>query len=282
MSSSNQDLSNTLEGLSEEEVLGHEPESSDHDVEVPELDYASFQKHDFVRLLKELSQEQDIRKADKQVRALKPALDELREQSREQALNRFIAEGGKPEDFTLRRDDDDLVIDGAIKLIREKRMKYNREQEESRKTNLIKKEGLLARLRETVEREDAAGSFQEFKKLQDEWRSVGPVPQAFNKDLWASYHALVDRFFDHRHIYLELLELDRRKNLDIKKELCVKAERLASVDLKATKISNLLQEINELHNEWKHIGPCHEKKRKLFGKDLRQHQTLFMPFGRLM
>ena len=262
MSSSNQDLSNALEGLSEEEVHGQEPESSDHDVEVPELDYTTFQKKDFVSLLKELSQEQDIRKADKQLRALKPALDELRDQSREQALNRFIAEGGKAEDFTLRRDDDDLVIDGAIKLIREKKMRYNREQDESRKSNLFKKEALLARLRDTVEREDAAGSFQEFKKLQDEWRSVGPVPQTFNKDLWASYHALVDRFYDHRHIYLELLELDRRKNLETKKELCVKAERLASADLKTTKISSLLQEINELHNEWKHIGPVPREEKE--------------------
>lgn len=262
MSSSNQDLSNALEGLSEEEVHGQEPESSDHDIEVPELDYATFQKKDFARLLKELSQEQDIRKADKQVRALMPALDELRDQSRELALNRFIIEGGKPEDFTLRRDDDDLVIDGAIKLIREKKMRYNREQEESRKSNLFKKEALLARLRETVEHEDAVGSFQEFKKLQDEWRDVGPVPQAYNKDLWASYHALVDRFFDHRHIYLELLELDRRKNLDAKKELCGRAERLASSDIKTTKISSLLHEINELHNEWKHIGPVPREEKE--------------------
>jgi hypothetical protein len=65
------------------------------------------------------------------------------------------------------------------------------------------------------------------------------------------YHALVDRYYDHRNIYFELKELDRKKNLEAKIELCIRAEKLAEVK----GISEAVKELNELHNEFKHIGP---------------------------
>ncbi|MFM8348973.1 MAG: DUF349 domain-containing protein, partial [Bacteroidota bacterium] len=218
---------------------------------VEEIDYSGYSKGDFANLLKELSQESDIRRADQVSRQARTHIDELREQERTVALQRFLAEGGKEEEFSLRGDDNDLVIDGAYKLIREKKNRYNREQDEQRNQNLHKKEALLARIREVVEREDAISGFQEFKKLQDEWRAIGPVPAAQIKPMWASYHALVDRFYDHRKIHFELIELDRRKNLDAKIELCVRAEKAAALD----SLNTALREVNELHNEWRHIGP---------------------------
>jgi len=95
MSTADQQSPELMEGPSEENLNVQDPEVSDHDVDVPEIDYSGFSKKDFASLLKTLSQEPDIRKADKQLRLLKPALDDLREQSREEALNRFVADGGK-------------------------------------------------------------------------------------------------------------------------------------------------------------------------------------------
>lgn len=252
---SDQELPIIAEETSGEHLHVSESESQDHDVDVPQIDYSGYDKKDFASLLKVLSQESDVRKADKQLRLLKPALDDLRERLQEEALNRFVADGSNPEDFEMRRDEFDLVIDGAIKLIRDKRLKYNREQDENRKSNLARKQELLVSLRRIVEQEDSKGSFQEFKKIQEEWRATGPVPQTYSKEIWDSYHALVDRFFDHRSIYFELLELDRRRNLDSKKELCIRAEKLSDTGSENIPLSAALREINELHQEWKHIGP---------------------------
>jgi hypothetical protein len=69
--------------------------------------------------------------------------------------------------------------------------------------------------------------------------------------LWANYHALTDRFYDNQSIYFELKELDRRKNLEAKLELCVRAEALINVEL----IKDAIRELNELHHEFKHLGP---------------------------
>ncbi len=237
-------------------AVEEEPQEADETVE--EIDYAGYSKGDFARLLKELSQENDLRRADQIARQVKPLIDELREQERLVALDRFVADGGKAEDFSLRSDDNDLVIDGALKLIREKKVRYNREQDEQRSQNLVKKEALLVKLREVVEQEDATAGYQQFKKLQEEWRAIGPVPTAQIKPLWASYHALVDRFFDNRKIHFELLELDRRRNLEAKVELCIRAEKAAGLD----SLNLALREVNELHNEWRHIGPVQRKEKE--------------------
>src|SRR5690606_22295054 len=44
---------------------------------------------------------------------------------------------------------------------------------------------------------------------------------------------------------------DRKKNLEAKLELCSRAERLAEVEI----IKDAIRELNELHQEFKHIGP---------------------------
>jgi hypothetical protein len=99
--------------------------------------------------------------------------------------------------------------------------------------------------------EDTTDQFESFKELQKEWKSIGSVPGAHAKTLWANYHALTDRFYDNQSIYFELKELDRRKNLEAKLELCVRAENLVDVE----QLKDAIRELNELHHEFKHLGP---------------------------
>lgn len=119
---------------------------------------------------------------------------------------------------------------------------------------------LLEQLRELADSQDVkANQFDKFKHLQTEWKSIGAVPGIHAKSLWANYHALVDRFYDNQSIYFELKELDRKKNLDAKLELCARAEKLAGVD----KIKDAIRELNELHHEFKHIGPVPRDEKEM-------------------
>jgi hypothetical protein len=215
------------------------------------IDYSSFDKIQFATLMKELSQLEDVRKADLTVRDVKPFLDTFRDRERIEAMKNFIADGGSKEDFELKPDAYDLLIDGSIRLIRDKRIKQQREADANRQENLVKKLEVLNKLRELVDGEDTESGFTVFKQIQNEWKSIGAVPPAELKSLWANYHALVDRYYDNRSIYFELKELDRKKNLEAKLELCVRAESLAEVKA----IGEAVKELNELHNEFKHIGP---------------------------
>lgn len=215
------------------------------------VDYSSFGKKDFVNLLKEVAGANDFKKAEEIIREIKPMFDSIRNHERAEALARFKLDGGIEEDFEYKGDEWDSAFDIYVKSIRENKQRYFREIEEQKNTNLQAKKMLLEKLRELADGEDTEHSLRIFKDIQKEWRTLGQVPQNEVKTLWANYHALVDRYYDQRSIYFELKELDRKKNLELKKELAAKANQLLSVE----NIGLAVKELNELHNEFRHIGP---------------------------
>ena len=197
--------------------------------DVKPIDYTGLGKKDFVGLLKEAATKNDFKKADELIHDIKPLFDEIRQRERTEALNRFKEEGGTEDDFEYKGDEWDLAFDIYLKSIRENRQRYFREIEEQKNTNFFNKNAVLERLRQLVDGEDTEHSLRQFKEIQKEWKAVGPVPQNHIKTLWANYNALVDRFYDQRSIYFELKELDRKKNLELKQELSVRAEKLLEI-----------------------------------------------------
>lgn len=226
----------------------HEESFDDTDHHV---DYSSYTKAQLVDAVKELTKDNNFKKVDAALRDIKPLYDEMRDKERTAALQRFTAEGGIAEDFEFKGDELDNTFDANLKLLRDRRMNHFRQQEEQKNDNLRRKLELIEKLRELVDAQDQANQFDAFKELQREWRSIGPVPATQAKTLWANYHALEDRFYDNQSIYFELKELDRRKNLESKLEICARAEKLANVVI----IKDAIRELNELHHEFKHIGP---------------------------
>ena len=97
-----------------------------------------------------------------------------------------------------------------------------------------------------------------FKELQEKWKNVGPVPQNESNNLWQNYHFYVEKFFDILRINKELKTLDLKKNLEQKIKLCEQAESLLLND----SINQSFKELQDLHNEWKEIGPVPEDKKE--------------------
>lgn len=235
---------------SESDLVDHQ-EGDDHDDEQDQVDYSRFTKAQLVSAVKELAGEHDFKKIDRHLRNIKPLFEEFREHERTQALNRFILDGGNADDFHYRGDEYDTTFDSLVKAIRDKRNQHIKSQEDQKTENLSKKLELLEKLRALTDSDEVKDHFEKFKSLQKEWKNIGPVPGIQAKTVWANYHALVDRFYDNQSIYFELKELDRKKNLEAKLELCVRAEKLSEVE----KIRDAVRELNELHHEFKHIGP---------------------------
>jgi hypothetical protein len=240
--------------------LGEEISTTgDLELDHPEEDYTQYTKADFVARVKDLTKEEDFRKVDAVLKEIKPMFDEIRLHEKNVALEKFKREGGLEDDFEYRMDEWDHAFDATIKLIRDRKNQYFKSLEEKKSENLRKKNEILEKLRALVDGEDSAQSFQIFKQLQLDWKQGGPVPMAQLKTLWANYNALVDRFYDHRNIYFELKELDRKKNLELKLELCAKAEQLINKD----RIKDAVHELNELHYEFKHLGPVPKEEQEV-------------------
>ena len=244
--------------LALEENLTEKEEGHHKDNSKKIIDYSTLCKEELVEMVKEITTHDDVVKADKVLVAVKPHFDKLRNAEREVAKVKFIAEGGQEEDFEFKYDELSNIFDANYKLIKSRKSKYFQEQEKEKDINLKKKRDLLKKIREFVDADETNISFEKFKAHQIEWKNIGTVPHAHNKTLWASYNALIDRFYDHRSIYFELKELDRKKNLQAKVELCVKAEKLADVE----EFNKAIKTLNDLHEEFKHLGPVpkHEQE----------------------
>lgn len=246
---------------SEVDLIEATEEAFDEPAEEEQVDYSHFSKAQLVEALQALASETNFKKIDATLREIKHQYDELHAKDRKRALEKFIQEGGVEEDFELKPDDTDVAIEATIKAIRDRKHAYIKQLEENKLDNQRKKEELLEKLRVLTDGESSDHTFEQLKEIQRQWRATGPIPGPQSRNIWASYHALLDRFYDNQSIYFELKELDRRKNLEAKIELCARAEKLAAQD----RINDAVKDLNELHTEFKHLGPVpREEKEKIW------------------
>jgi len=223
---------------------GHEEE--DHHV-----DYSNFSKKQLIDALKEISNKENLIKEDNTVQEIKNHYDEYYNAEKAEAKKAFLDNEGDPDEFQYRHSEEDREFFKLYNDFKAKRTNQIKELERSKEKNLAAKNQLLQQLRDLVDSEETTLSINTIKEIQKEWKKIGPVPSAQNKNLWASFNALMDRFYDNRSIYFELKELDRKKNLEHKLEICQKAEALNEVaDLK-----DAIKSLNDLHDEFKHVGP---------------------------
>lgn len=229
-------------------------------------DYTGFSKKQLAELLKELSKDGNPVKAETILREIKPLYDDIAEKEKAEAKKRFLETGGIAEDFEYRGDEYDTLFDANARLIRDRKHQFLKQQDEQRNDNLLKKQDLLEKMRLLLDTPGTGNQYDAFQELQKQWKAIGQVPQTQAKTLWANYHALVDRFYDNQSIYFELKELDRKKNLEAKYELIAKAEKLLS----AESLRDAIKELNDLHHEFKHIGPVPKEEKEAVWQRFKQ------------
>ncbi len=224
-------------------------EEEDHSDEQIEL--TGLTKSQLLKLLKDKIQHSPVLKLDKIAHEIKAAFEDLVGKDKDEALSKFKADGGNEDDFEYRQQDEEREFFKTFNDFRYQLNSLRKEVERQKEKNLALKTDLLNKLRELVDGEETTLSMSAIKSIQEQWKTIGPVPTAQNRNLWASFNALMDRFYDNRSIYFELKELDRKKNLESKTELCEKAEQLNEVK----ELKEAIRQLNELHEEFKHIGP---------------------------
>ena len=232
------------------EVSPEVEESSAEEEQAP-IDLSGLSKVELLDLLKEKLSHGISAKLDKVVNELKAAFEELFVKEREEALQQFLGDGGSADDFSFRGTEEDKAFNALFNDFRHQLSSIRKEAERQKEKNLQAKTELLNKLRDLVDGEETTLSMAAVKAIQETWKTIGPVPLAQSKNLWASFNALMDRFYDNRSIYFELKELDRKKNLESKLELCEKAEGLKEVE----DLKEAIRILNELHEEFKHLGP---------------------------
>ncbi len=212
-----------------------------------------------------------FKKADALVKEIRPLNDLAKRTAGDAAKEKYVVDNGSEEGFDYKQDDEIRRIDELIREIRAKRKEFFQNLDKSRDQNFTHKTELLQRLRELVDTDDSQevgaadmkSSWEEFKRIQEEWKKAGNVSSPHNGTLWATYNALIDRYFSNRNIYFELKELDRKKNSELKVELCQKIEALVKTLPDRPMSRELLKEGNDIFEEYKHVGPAPREEQEL-------------------
>lgn len=221
-------------------------------VEEDIIDYSSYTKEQLVKATLDAVKEKETAEAAKILKAIKPVLDQILQDEYNQALQKFIDDGGEKDNFELHlKDNARELFNQAYKELKQKRTDEKARQEKERQDNLKKKEHILEQIKQLTETEETKDSLKKIKELQTEWKQIKNVPKTEIDRLWESYKILLDRFYDRLSIFNELKELDRRKNLDQKIDLTKKVAELAG-EASAKKALIMLKKYQE---DWRHIGP---------------------------
>jgi hypothetical protein len=129
-------------------------------------------------------------------------------------------------------------------------------QAAARAANLLRKTALCERAEALAGSTRWIETAEAIKKLQAEWKTIGPVSRGREKAIWDRFRTACDRFFTRRHEDLDRLKKVWAENFAKKEALCVSAEALAdSSDWDQTAAA-----LKKLQAEWKTIGPVKKSR----------------------
>ena len=222
------------------------------EVEIPKVDYSTLSKQELAETLSLLVVNRSPIEIKDDVEEIRSLFFKKVKAEAEELKQKFLSEGGNLEDFKPSPDPLESSVRDSLKTYFDKRADFGHIQEAEKQANLKKKYDVIDKIKELVNREESINkTFQEFRALQNEWKSIGPVPQSAVKELWDNYHHNVEIFYDYVKINNELKDLDLKKNLEAKLSLCEKAEAL----LNESNPVNSFRKLQGLHEQWREIGP---------------------------
>ena len=246
---------------SEEELPETEESSGGHELDeivLPPVDYSGYSKSELVETLTLIVENRPPAEIRSDVERIKILFYKKLRQETEERKNKFLEGGGKPEEYRVWIDPSEARVKHLLDKYKEKKSDFNKVQEAEKYENLKKKYDIIDKIKELVNREESINkTFHEFRSLQNEWHSIGIVPQNALKDLWENYHHHVEIFYDYIKINKELRDLDLRKNLELKIVLCEKAEEL----LLEPNPVNAFRFLQDYHNQWREIGPVPQESK---------------------
>ena len=215
-------------------------------------------KKEVLERVREIAQGEEAPQKE-EVDYLKTVFYKLHIAEREARLKEYIDNGGDPEAYQILPDQEEEAFKAEMGVIKEKRQKLFKEQEQEKQENLQKKLDIIEKIKGMVTSpEEANKSYKEFKILQEEWKEIKNVPAEKANELWRNYQLYVEQFYDLLKLNSEAREYDFKKNLELKTKLCEAAEKLAD----EADIISAFHQLQKLHQEYRETGPVAKELRE--------------------
>ena len=237
----------------EQEINATEAEASE-----PTSEYSSMSKAELVAALEALV-ERPVEEIKREENAIKMAFYQIRKVELDKEKEAFLAKGNEEAAFAPREDEDEAKLKDLLNQIKEKRAAHNAAIEEARAKNLEAKQAIIDEIRKISEDADNVNKqYNKVQELRHQFQQIGEVPAVNATEIWKTYQAAVESFYDMLKLNKELRDYDFKKNLELKEQLCAEAEKLAEEE----NVLDAFRSLQQLHDEWREIGPVAKEMRE--------------------
>ena len=248
-----------------EEVVVKQPE----DAKLTKSDYSANTKAELVAALKLLINK-EVDAVKDEVELIKQLFYKKTKAEIEELKKAFVENGNEETEFLAPKDELEESFKALLNEFRAKKASVMAQLEKEKETNLLQKQHLLGQMKVLVDsNDDVSTHINEFRALQQKWKTIGQVPASASTDLWKQYNLYQESFWDLIKINNELREYDFKKNLELKTTLCVAAEKLAS----ETDVISAFQQLQKLHEEWHDLGPVAREIREQVWNRFKEAST---------
>ena len=139
-------------------------------------------------------------------------------------------------------------------------MKTDKNRNIDLKKNLDEKKKLIESLKKLIVLDNKMNEkYLEFKKIQESWFKIGPVPRTNDGIIWNNFQHHVKNFYDYLHLNRKFKEIDIEYNLREKESLIKQASELTKIEDK----QKAYKYFERLNKKWKYeIGPIKKENDK--------------------
>ena len=257
------DATLNTEPAEKEVVVSAEPvddttETIEDAEDVSTVDYLSMTKAELVSALEALLEKpiEDIKREEGHI---KQAFYTIRKAELEKEKEAFLAKGNEEAAFAPMPDEDEQKVKDLLNQIKEKRAAFNAAIEQERAANLERKQAIIDEIKKISEDADNVNKqYAHVQELRHEFQQIGDVPAINSTDIWKTYQAAVESFYDMLKVNKELRDYDFKKNLELKQALCDEAEKLSENE----NVVDAFRALQALHDKWREIGPVAKELRE--------------------
>ncbi len=224
------------------------------------LDYSEKSLNEILTLFKDMLERKDQQELYKNVEPIKAAFYKvLRKEKIASGVFVEIGQTTQVEGTTNPFEEVEKAFKDLYEEYRAQRAEFTKEQKEKKEENYKQKVEIIEGINALLEKaEDMNHTLPAFRELQSKWKSLGSVPPEKASELTSNYNSTLEKFYDFIKINKDFRDLDFKKNMQAKTELCEKAEALVN----EKDIISAFNALQKLHEEWKELGPVAKSERE--------------------
>ena len=156
---------------------------------------------------------------------------------------------------------------GLLDIYYSNQGRFNELKDLDRRRNQAAKEALITRAEALKDVPGINKALDELKKLHEEWKNIGPVPNDQREPLWQRFLAASEVVHNRRKEFADARSAEEKANLQIKKALLERVLPFAEFETDRVNLwRSKTDELQEIKAEWEATGPAPRNQAEALNK----------------